>query len=71
MVAEYEAAAGLLAQLQALGGGPLWPCEAASLTAPRAPSERSIVVAVRFILYCDCPLAELLHTWHCRPTLET
>lgn len=51
MVAEYEAAAGLLAQLQALGAGPLWPHEAASLSVPRTPSEHSIATAVRCAPY--------------------
>ena len=46
MLAEYEAAAGLLAQLRALGSGPLWPHEAATLAVPRPPSERSITTAV-------------------------
>lgn len=45
-MAEYEAAAGLLSQLQALGAGPLWPREAASLASPRTPSEHSIATSV-------------------------
>ncbi len=49
MVAEYEAAAGLLAQLQALGAGPLWPYEAASLASPRIPSERALAASVRLL----------------------
>lgn len=51
-MAEYEAAAGLLAQLQALGAGPLWPREAATLAAPRTASERSIATAVRCKMFC-------------------
>lgn len=47
MVAEYEAAAGLLSQLQSLGDGLQWPYEVASLTVPRTPSERAIATSVR------------------------
>lgn len=50
MVAEYEAAAGLLSQLQALGAGPLWPREAVSLACPRTPSEHSIATSVAALL---------------------
>lgn len=52
MLAEYEAAAGLLAQLRALGSGPLWPHETATLAVPRPPSERSINTAVSALQMC-------------------
>lgn len=54
MLAEYEAAAGLLAQLRALGSGPLWPHEAATLAVPRPPSERSITTAVSAFAALHC-----------------
>lgn len=51
MLAEYEAAAGLLAQLKEMAPHPLWPRQAPTPAHPRPTSAAALAVVVRV-----CPL---------------
>ena len=50
MMAEYEAAAGLLAQLKEMAPHPLWPRQAPTLASPRPATATVLAVLVRVIL---------------------